>query len=413
LTPSQRRVVVSGLGVISPVGNSADEFFANLLAGRSGIRRFGESGQVAGSVTDFDPSAYFTKAQLLGLDRVSQFGLIAAEQAVLDAGLGATIQRAGRVGVYFGTGIGGANALEAGYRSFFDKDDGRIPPLTVISTMANAPAAHISMRYGIRGPVMTYSIACASSAVAIGEAFRAIRDGHLDLAVAGGGEAMTTPGMVGAWAAMRVLARPDVDYPERSCKPFSKGRTGLVLGEGAGVLVLEALETARARQPKIWAEISGYGVASDASHISKPSMDGQVSALKAAIDESQLAITDIGYINAHGTATQLGDVVETAAIKAAFGNAAYNIPVSSTKALHGHLLGAAGVIEMIVSLLAMNTGSIPATCHYSEPDPDCDLDYVPNTARKVPEINAVVSNSFAFGGTNAVIIARRVVEPYI
>jgi 3-oxoacyl-[acyl-carrier-protein] synthase II len=366
---------------------------------------------VVGTVTNFDPSAHFTKAQLVGLDRVTQFGLIAADQAVRDAKLDATLLAARKAGVYIGTGIGGANALEAGYRNFFDKDGGRIPPLTVISTMANATAAHISIRFGIRGPVMTYSIACASSAVAIGEAFRAIRDGNIDIAVAGGAEAMATPGMIGAWAAMRVLATPDVKHPERSCKPFSKGRNGLVLGEGAGVLVLEALETAKARQTKIWAEIAGYGIASDASHISKPSQDGQVSALRAAIDESQLAVTDIGYINAHGTATQLGDIVETAAIKAAFGSAAYDIPVSSTKALHGHLMGAAGAVELIVGLLALNTGSVPATCHYSEPDPDCDLDYVANTARTGLEINAAMSNSFAFGGTNAVLIAKRAIQP--
>jgi beta-ketoacyl-acyl-carrier-protein synthase II len=412
LIENQRRVVISGLGVISPVGNSVNEFFANLLAGRSGIRWYGDSGQVVGTVVDFDPSNYFTKAQLVGLDRVSQFGLTAAEQAVRDAKLDATVLGAGRVGVYFGSGIGGANAIEAGYRSFFGKDNWRMPPLTVISTMANATAAHLSMRYKIHGPVMTYSIACASSAVAIGEAFRAIRDGYIDIAVAGGAEAMVTPCMVDAWGALRVLAKPDVDSPERSCKPFSKGRTGMVLGEGAGILVLEALETARVRQPKIWAEVAGYGISSDASHISKPSPDGQVSALKAAIEDSQLAITDIGYINAHGTATQFGDVVETAAIKKAFGSAAHTIPVSSTKALHGHLMGAAGAVEMIASLLTLNTGSVPPTCHYSEPDPDCDLDYVPNTARNGLDINAVMSNSFAFGGTNAVLIAKRFVQPH-
>ncbi|HUL40670.1 MAG TPA: beta-ketoacyl-[acyl-carrier-protein] synthase family protein [Burkholderiales bacterium] len=410
MTKNSRRVVISGLGVISPVGNTANEFFANLLAGHSGIRWFGDSGQVVGTVVDFDPSVYFTKPQLVGLDRVSQFGLTAAEQAVLDAKLDATALEAGRAGVYFGSGIGGANAIESGYRSFFDNSDGRMPPLTVISTMANATAAHLSMRYGIRGPVMTYSIACASSAVAIGEAYRAIRDGYIDVALAGGAEAMVTPVMVAAWAALRVLAKPDINFPEQSCKPFSKGRTGMVLGEGAGVLVLEALETAIVRQPKIWGEIAGYGISSDACHISKPSPAGQVGAIKAAIEDSQLAITDIGYINAHGTATQLGDVVETAAIKAVFGSAAHNIPVSSTKALHGHLMGAAGAVEMVASLLTLNAGSVPPTCHYSEADPDCDLDYVPNTARKGLDINAVMSNSFAFGGTNAVLIAKRFVQ---
>jgi 3-oxoacyl-[acyl-carrier-protein] synthase II len=277
--------------------------------------------------------------------------------------------------------------------------------------MANATAAHISMHFGIRGPVLTYSIACASSAVAIGEAFRAIRDGYIDIAVAGGAEAMATRGMVSAWSAMRVLAKPDANAPERTCRPFSKDRTGLVLGEGAGVLILEALENATKRAPKIWGELAGYGVASDASHISRPSLDGQVSALSAAIDDSGMAITDIGYINAHGTATRAGDVVETAAIRKAFGNAAGGVPVSSTKALHGHLMGAAGAVEMIASLMALDTGSIPPTCNYSEPDPECDLDYVPNTARRGQKINAVMSNSFAFGGTNAVLVARKFADP--
>lgn len=408
---NRRRVVITGVGIVSPVGNSPNEFFANLLAGLSGIRRFGDSGQVVGAVVDFDPFAHFTRAQLVGLDRVSQFGLVAAEQARIDAGLEAGALEAANAGVYFGTGIGGASALETGYRNFFDKNHGRVPPVTVVSAMANATASHLSMRHGIRGPVMTYSIACSSSAVAIGEAFRAIRDGYIDMAIAGGSEAMATPGMVSAWAAMRVLAKPDINYPERSCQPFSKGRTGLVLGEGAGVLILEALDRVRLRAAKVWGELAGYGVASDAFHISKPSMDGQVSALEAAIADSGLAHTDIGYINAHGTATQVGDVVETAAIKKTFGDAAYRIPVSSTKALHGHLMGAAGAVEMIASLMTLSTGSLPPTCHYSEPDPECDLDYVPNLARTGQSLNAVMSNSFAFGGTNAVLIAKKLTYP--
>ena len=404
---NRRRVVVTGLGVVSPVGTSPDEFFDSLVAGRSGIRRFGDSGQVVGTVAGFDPLAHFTKAQLVGVDRVSQLALVAADYALRDAALGKEFLAGAKAGVYFGTSIGGANALEAGYESFLDKNRGRVPPLTVVSAMANATAAHLSIRHGIRGPVLTYSVACASSAVAIGEAFRAIRDGYVDIAIAGGSEAMTTPGMVEGWAAMRVLAKPDANAPECSCRPFSKGRTGLVLGEGAAVLVLEALETTHGRPPRIWAELAGYGVASDASHISRPSLDGQVAALTSAIEDARLQATDIGYINAHGTATEVGDVVETAAIKKAFGDAAYTVPVTSTKALHGHLMGAAGAIEMVASLMALNTGSIPPTCHYAGPDPECDLDYVPNTARTGQDIHAVLSNSFAFGGTNAVLVAKR------
>jgi 3-oxoacyl-[acyl-carrier-protein] synthase II len=410
LIRDRRRVVVTGLGVISSIGASPGAFFDSLVSGRSGIRRFGDSGQVAATAPDFDPLVHFTKAQLVGLDRVSQFGLVASDQAILDAGLSREFLKNAKAGVYFGTGIGGAGALETGYDNFFDKSRGRVPPLTVISAMANAPAAHISIRHAIHGPVLTYSVACASSALAIGEAFRAVRDGYLDIAIAGGAEAMTTPGMVEAWAAMRVLAKPDADFPERSCRPFSQERTGLVLGEGSAVLILEALETARDR-PQIWAELAGFGVASDASHISRPSLEGQVGALSAALDDAGMKAADIDYINAHGTATQVGDVVETAAIKKVFGDAARKVPVSSTKALHGHLMGAAGAIEMIATIMTLNSGSIPPTCHYSAPDPECDLDYVPNTARTGQKIHAALSNSFAFGGTNAVLVARKLAAP--
>jgi 3-oxoacyl-[acyl-carrier-protein] synthase II len=406
LIRDRRRVLVTGLGVLSPIGASPGEFFDSLIACRSGIRRFGESGQVAGIVPGFDPLAHFTKSQLIGVDRVSQLALVAAEQAIRDAGLGKDSLTTDRVGVYFGTGIGGAAALETGYENFFDKSRGRVPPLTVVSAMANAPAAQISMRHAIRGPVLTYSVACASSAVAIGEAYRAIRDGYIDIAIAGGAEAMTTPGMVDAWASMRVLARPDADYPERSCRPFSKGRSGLVLGEGSAVLILEAFDVAR-DPSRIHAELSGYGISSDASHISKPSVEGQVSALAAAIADSGVNSADIGYINAHGTATEIGDVVETTAIKKALGASAHKVPVSSTKALHGHLMGAAGAIEMIATVMALESGTIPPTAHYSAPDPECDLDYVPNAARLKQNIGTALSNSFAFGGTNAVLVARK------
>lgn len=402
----RRRVVVTGLGVISPIGASPDAFFQSLVACRSGIRRFGESGQVAGTIPDFDPLAHFTKAQLVGVDRVSQLALVAADQAVHDAGLGREHLEGAKAGVYFGTGIGGAAALEAGYDNYFDKSRGRVPPLTVVSAMANAPAAHISIHHAIRGPVITYSVACASSSVAIGEAYRAIRDGYLDIAIAGGAEAMTTPGMVEAWAAMRVLAKPDAEFPERSCRPFSKGRSGLVLGEGSAVLILEALDIGRER-PRIWAELGGFGVASDASHISKPSQEGQVGALSAALADAGLKAADVDYINAHGTATEIGDIVETAAIKKAFGESARRIPVTSTKALHGHLMGAAGAIETVATVMALESGTIPPTAHYAGPDPACDLDYVPNTARTRQKIRAAISNSFAFGGTNAVLVAKK------
>jgi beta-ketoacyl-acyl-carrier-protein synthase II len=402
-----RRVVITGLGVVSPIGNSTRDFFANLIAGRSGIRRIPAPEHAVCGVVDFDPATHFSKLQLAGLDRFSQFGLVAARQALDDAGLSNADVATTRSGVYFGSGIGGANAIEDAYRAYLDPVNGRIPPLTVVATMPNAAAAHISLRHGIRGPSLTYSVACASSAVAIGEAYRAIRCGHIDMAIAGGSEAIITPGMVTAWDVMKVLAKTDTEHPERSCRPFSKNRSGLVIGEGAGAVILEALEHAmdRARIPHC--ELAGYGLASDASHITKPSSDGQAAAIRLAIEDSGLSASDIGYINAHGTATQTGDIAETTAIKQVFGATAHGIPVSSTKALHGHLMGAAGAVEAIAGILALQTGSIPPTCHLTEPDPVCDLDYVPNVARHGVELEAVMSNSFAFGGTNAVLVIKR------
>lgn len=403
----KRRVVVTGLGVVSPVGNAPQDFFAGLLAGVSGIRRLQAPAHAVAGVVAFDPAAHFTKLQLTGLDRFSQFGLVAARQALDEARLSDADFASTRTGVYFGSGLGGANALETGYRAFLDPAQGRVPPLTVIATMANAAAAHISLRYGIRGPSLTYSIACASSAVALGEAYRAIRDGYVDVAIAGGAEAMITPVTIGAWDEMKVLAKADPEHPERSCRPFARNRSGLVLGEGAGVVILETLERAAARGCAIHAEMAGYAMTSDASHITKPAAEGQAAAMRLALEDSGLAASAIGYINAHGTATQAGDIAETTSIKQVFGKHAYNIPVSSTKALLGHLMGAAGAVEMIASILALQTGSIPPTCHLAEPDPVCDLDYVPSGARHGIDLKAVMSNSFAFGGTNAVLIAKR------
>jgi len=410
LSGNRRRVLITGLGIVSPIGKTVHDFFDSLLCGRSGIRLVPETSHAAGMIQDFEAPAFLSKAQLIGVDRVAQLGLVAAEQAIQDAGPDSGRAEPARTGLYLGTGVGGAGALEDGYRNFFSAG-GHIPPLTVVGAMTNATAGHISMRHEIRGPTLTYSVACASSAVAIGEAFRAIRDGYLDVAIAGGAEAMITPGVISAWGAMRVLAKPDPDLPERSCRPFSKDRTGLVLGEGAGVLVLEAFDSASDRPVKVWAELAGYGIASDAQHISRPDADGQCRAMTAALEDAGLPASGIGYVNAHGTATPVGDIVETEAIKRAFGPAAHAVPVSSTKALHGHLMGAAGAVEMIAAIMALANDVLPPTCHYSEPDPRCDLDYIPNTARRIRPMEAVMSNSFAFGGTNAVLVARKFVRP--
>ena len=403
--PVGRRVAVTGLGVVSAIGNSAPEFFANLTSGRSGVRRLPYRTDTVAAFINFRSNDYFTKLELTRLDRFAQFALVAAEEAVRDAALEKDFAGP-RVGVYFGSGFGGASAIESSYCSFLDPAQARVSPMTIVLAMANAAAANISLRYGIRGPSLTYSVACASAAIAIGEAFRAIRDGYLDLAIAGGAEALLTPGTIASWNAMRVLAPPDPDHPEQSCRPFSLNRSGLVLGEGAGVLVLEAVEQVERRGRVVTAELAGYGLTSDASHLTKPSAEGPAAAMRMALADAGLPPSAIGYINAHGTATPIGDVVETVAIKQVFGSDAQSVPISSTKALHGHLLGASGAVEFIAAVMALHAGAIPPTCHYTQSDPQCDLDYVANVARTNTAITAVMSNSFAFGGTNAVLIAR-------
>ncbi len=406
MKPETRRVAVTGLGVLCAVGGSVPEFFDSLVAGRSGVRRLPWREDTVGAMAAFDEAAHFTRMELTTLDRFAQFGLVAAKQAIEESGISREQLASPRVGVYFGSGIGGTTSLEAGYRAFF-AGDARISPMGVVLAMTNAAAAHVSMRYAIRGPSLTYAVACASAAVAVGEGYRAIRDGYIDVAVVGGAEAILVPGMVAAWNAMRVLAPPDPSNPERSCRPFSARRNGLVLGEGAGALVLESLEHARSRGAAPIAEIAGYGISSDAMHLAKPDPAGQAAAMRAALADANLAPSAIGYINAHGTATPVGDVAETESIRAVFGEAAARVPVSSTKALHGHLLGASGAVELIAAVMALRTGTLPPTCHLDEPDPRCDLDYVPNEARRGVALEAVMSNSFAFGGTNAVLIARR------
>ncbi|HET9764228.1 MAG TPA: beta-ketoacyl-[acyl-carrier-protein] synthase family protein [Casimicrobiaceae bacterium] len=408
MSQNRRGVAISGLGVVSAVGSSVQEFFDSLVAGRSGVRRLPFNLELVGAMAEFSPDAHFTKMQQVALDRFAQLAIVATDQAVRDAGLDAADLGHSRVGVYFGSGIGGAQTIEGSYRSYLDPASQRVSPLSIVLTMPNAAAAHISLKYGIRGPSMTYSVACASAAVAIGEAFRAIRDGYIDIAIAGGSEALLVPGIVAGWNAMRVLAPPDPQHPDRSCRPFALNRSGLVLGEGAGALVLEAAAHAAGRRRPPNTEIVGYGITSDAFHITKPSLDGQVAAMRAALDDAELPAESIGYINAHGTATRVGDIIESQAIERVFGDDARRIPVSSTKPLHGHLLGGAGAVEFIATVMALRSRTLPPTSHLDEPDPECALDYVPNVARHVDAIDAAMSNSFAFGGTNAVLIARAV-----
>jgi 3-oxoacyl-[acyl-carrier-protein] synthase II len=410
-----RRVVITGLGVISPVGKNPTEFFDNLMAGHSGVKRMTTpfidklSIRIGAPVENFNPTDYFTKIQLSGIERFSQFALVAAQQAVQDAQLELSSEEQDRAGIFMGSCMGGASTLEDGYVEMFLKDSPRVKPLSVLLNMNNAAASQISIKYHLRGPNVTYATACSSSAIAIGEAYRQIKHGYCDVMLAGGSEALLTLGAMKAWEALRTLALEDPEDAGASCKPFAKDRSGLVLGEGAAVLVLEDAERAVKRGAKIYAELVGYDCSSDSSHITKPDAQGQSRTMRKALQESGLALTDIGYINAHGTATLAGDIQETLAIKQVFGEQAAYIPVSSTKSMHGHLMGATGAVEFMAAILALEHNAIPPTTNLHHPDPECDLDYVPNEGRHNVPLNAVMSNSFAFGGSNAVLIAKRFV----
>ena len=408
-----RRVVITGLGIISPVGKNPVEFFDHLMAGHSGIGHL-QAGfadklsiRIAAQVRGYDPADHFSRIKLAGIERFSQFALIAAEQAVKDARLELAPHELPRAGVYMGTSMGGASTLEEGYVEIFQREIPRVKPLSVLLTMSNSAASHLSLAWHLQGPNLTYSTACASSAIAIGEAYRQIRDGYADVMLAGGTEAMLTHAVMKAWEALRTLALEDSGDPAASCKPFSKDRSGLVLGEGAAVLVLEDAERAQKRGARIHAEIAGYDCSSDASHITKPDAAGQTRAMLNALRDANMQPQDIGYINAHGTATQVGDIEETRAIKQAFGDHAHRVQVSSTKSMHGHLMGATGAVEFMAAVLALQHNAIPPTINMHQPDPECDLDYVPNVGRRDAGLNAVMSNSFAFGGSNAVLIAKR------
>jgi 3-oxoacyl-[acyl-carrier-protein] synthase II len=407
-----RRVAITGLGVIASLGSSIDELFRALVAGSSGVQRLaaplGEHlKSPIGAPVAFDANKHFDPPRLRMLDRVSQFALVAAAQAVVDARLDFAQARRERCGVCVGTGMGGAETTEAGYHTLYAERSDRIKPFSVIAAMTNAAASWIGIEYGLSGPNLTYSTACSSSAVAIGEASRLIRSGAVDVMIAGGTEAPLSFGVLRAWEAMRTLAVPDPVNPAQSCRPFSSTRTGLVLGEGAAFVVLEERETALARGATIRAELRGYGLTTDVTHITRPSVEGQTGAMRAALNSAQIDPDSIDYVNAHGTATTQNDAVETAALKEVFGRRAYRLPVSSTKSTHAHLLGAAGALEFVICVGCLERGIVPPTMHLNASDPACDLDYVPGEARLGVDIHTVMSNSFAFGGTNAVLIAQR------
>jgi 3-oxoacyl-[acyl-carrier-protein] synthase II len=410
MTP--RRVAITGLGVVSPLGNSVAQFHAALTEARSGVRALppeiaAKTGVQVAAPVDWDPAAHFKGPEALTLDRVSQFAIAAASQALAASGLDVARENRERAGVSWGTGMGGAQTMEAAYAQVFGRNDWRLRPLSVVMGMSNAAGSNVAVRWGLMGPFANFSTACSSSAMAIGEAMRTIQAGRADVMVAGGAEALLVPGVLASWQALRTLAPADAADPAASCKPFDRHRAGLVLGEGAAALVLEEESRARARGATIHALVTGYGNSCDAAHMSKPDRDGQVRAMRAALAESGIAPDDVGYVNAHGTATVVGDAIECEAIRAALGDAGERVPVSSTKSLHGHLLGGAGALEMIAALLPLAEGVLPPTAHLADPDPACAVRHVANRAERAERPRAVMSNSFAFGGSNVVLIAER------
>lgn len=405
------RVAVTGIGVVSPSGNSPAEVLANACAGRSAIRRLEAPyaqrlANPLAAPARFDGAGHFDPPRLRMLDRVSQFASFSARQALAGSGIDLSQADRRRTGVFLGTGMGGTQSNDEGYRSLYEDGSDRIKPYTVLLGMHNAPAAWICIEHDLRGPSFTYSTACSSSAVAIGEASLRIARGDLDLALAGGAEAPLSLGSLKAWEALHTLATIDAGDASASCKPFARNRSGMVLGEGAAMIVLEPWERAVARGAIILGEIAGYGFANDTGHITRPSIEGQAAAIEAALVAAAVDPSAIDAINAHGTGTQANDGVETGAIKAVFGPRAARIPISATKAMHGHLLGAAGALECVLSLLAMRGQVALPTMHLDLPDPECDLDFVPNRVRERVAARTMISNSFAFGGANAVLVLR-------
>ena len=402
MTP--RRVAVTGIGMISPLGLTVADSWKSLSEGRPAIKaiegvdcsslRFQNGAQVRG----YDPLQHFEGGKDAYIDRFAQFSVVAAREALRDSRIELTPQLREACAIVCGSAVGGQAALETGFEDLYVAGRGRVHPLTIPKTMANAGASQISMDLRLSGPTYTVSTACSSSNHAIGQAFRLVRDGDAEMAVTGGSEAPFTIGLLKAWEAMRVIA-PD------TCRPFSKDRRGMVLGEGGAMMILEPFEAAKSRGAKIYAEICGSGMSSDAHHLTQPTVDGPARAMRAALREAGLQPEQIGYINAHGTGTPGNDPTETRAIREVFGSHADKIAVSSTKSLHGHALGAAGALEAIATILALKHGILPPTANYNERDPECDLDYIPNQPRSA-HVEAALSNSFAFGGLNAVVAFR-------
>ena len=407
-----QRVVITGLSIVSPLGNCLAELTKNVFSGISGIKRLDtpfvdQMDCKIAAQAQFNPEDYFTKHTYSMLDRTSQIALHTSIEAIKDAHLTIDDALKPRMGIYLGTGMGGAQSVEDGYVRLFKDGASRLKPFTVLMGMNNAAASAIALEHKLTGPNQTFSTACSSSAVAIGEASRLIRHGYADVMLAGGTEALLTFGTMKAWEALRTLAEEDPSDIGASCKPFSVNRTGLVLGEGAAMLVLESYEHAVARGAKIYAEVAGYGAANDCNHITQPSVNGQSATMQAALNDASLSANAIQYINAHGTGTKLNDITETNSIKKVFGSHAHDLSVSSTKSMHGHLMGAAGALEAVITTLAVHSNTLPPTINLAHPDPECDLDYVPNHSKTLPKLEYAMSNSFAFGGTGAALILKK------
>ncbi|HZO52883.1 MAG TPA: beta-ketoacyl-[acyl-carrier-protein] synthase family protein [Bryobacteraceae bacterium] len=398
------RVAVTGVGALTPMGATAPEFWNALIEGRSGIAplegwwtpnlRFPNGSQMRG----WDPSQHFDIRTIDLLDPFAQFATVAGREALSDAGLSVADVKGPRTAILTGCCGGGQGSEDIQFQELYEKKTGRVHPMTIPRIMSNAAASYLSMELGVSGPVYSVSTACASSGHAIGQGFWMVRSGIVDRAIVGGSEALFSFGFLKAWEAMRVVS-------QETCRPFSKDRKGLILGEGSAMLVLEPLDVAKARGARIYAELAGAGMSADAHHITQPSVDGPALAMRAALADASMALEEIGYVNAHGTGTLANDSTECRAIHCLFGEHAKRLAVSSTKSMHGHALGAAGALEAVATVLALREGILPPTMNYSTPDPECDVDVIPNAARKA-QVGAALSNSFAFGGLNAVLCFR-------
>ncbi len=411
-----RRVVVTGVGLLTPLGIGADASWEAIRSGKSGIARItqfdasGFSCQIAGEVKGFDPAQYIEKKEIKKMGRFIQFAIAAADCAMASSGLKVTPEIEDRVGVYIGSGIGGFEVIEREHQNLLQFGPRRISPFFIPATIINLASGHVSIRCRAKGPNSATATACTTSAHSIGDSYRIIERGDADAMICGGAEAAVTPMGIGGFAAMRALSTRN-DEPERASRPWDKNRDGFVVGEGAGILVLEEFEFARRRGAGILAEVTGYGMSADAFHVTAPPEDGDggYRVMRNALRDAGIEPSQVDYINAHGTSTDLGDRAETLAIKRAFGDHAYKLAVSSTKSMTGHLLGGAGGIEAGITVLAIRDQIAPPTINYETPDPDCDLDYVPNQARPM-KIEYALSNSFGFGGTNGSLIFKRFQE---